>query len=76
MYLNGQFPLDYKITVCYFKKYRIIELGPPLAIEYYERIAIYGGPANNLYQNTLYYNTRTWTEYSWEKSPIALIAYN
>ena len=64
--IDGKLPLDYKITVRFFKQYRIITLGPPLTIEYYERIGVYGGPSTNLYQSTLYYNTRTYTEYNWE----------
>lgn len=61
MFLNGKLPIDYNITVDFLKQTRILEAGLPTIFEYYERLGIYGGPANNLYQTELFYDTRTYT---------------
>ena len=66
MFLNGVFPVDYKITVELLKKYRVFEPGRPTIFEYYEEIGVYGGPSNNLYQDELYYNASTYKEEEWE----------
>lgn len=66
MFLGGVFPIDYKITVKLYKRYRILEPSMPTVIEYYERTAVYGGPSDNLYESELYYNTDTYTREYWE----------
>lgn len=66
MFLGGIFPIDYKITVLFLKKSRIAEPGVPTIMEYYERVAVYGGPSSNLYQTELYYNTRTYIREQWD----------
>jgi hypothetical protein len=38
----------------------------PTVMEYYERIAVYGGPADDLYEDEFYYNARTYTQEYWE----------
>lgn len=64
-FLTGVFPVDYKLTVQYLKRLRTLELALPTVIEFYERTAIYGGPNRNLYETTLHYSTRTYTEQYW-----------
>lgn len=66
MFTGGVFPIDYKITVMFYKKVRVLEPGTPTIMEFYERIAIYGGPSNNLRDTELYYDARTYTEEYWE----------
>ena len=62
MFLGGVFPIDYKITVMLYKRFRILEPAMPTIVEYYERTAVYGGPSNDLYEDELYYDTRTYTQ--------------
>lgn len=64
-FLGGVFPVDYKITVMLYKRFRYIQMAQPTVIEYYERVAVYGGPANNI-NTTLYYNTDTYTQEYWD----------
>lgn len=66
MFIGGVFPVDYKLTVKFQKMIRILEPGNPTIIEHHDRVAIYGGPSNNLYATTFCYDTNTYTREAWE----------
>ena len=67
-YLNGVFPIDYKLTVIFLKQVRLLVAGNPSVLEYNEEFGVYSGPVNDLYETELYYNTKTYTDEYYEYS--------
>ena len=60
--IGGEFPIDYKLSVKAFRKSRFLNSGYPIEVEYYQEVGIYGGPSSDLFQDTFYENTDTYTE--------------
>ena len=59
-FAGGVFPADYNLTVVFYMRYRVLEPGPPVILEYYESLGVYCGPTRNLYEMTLFYDNNTY----------------
>ena len=63
--IGGVFPVDYKLTVSFNRKSRILAPLYPTVVEFQERANVYGGPSRNLYQRCFYSNTCNYTVEQW-----------